>query len=591
MHQKHVTTIMLSIILLIVSCKTDNKQQEASVNYKRVENEVVIHSKAEPDRLNPFLTTSSYSGRILRFIFAPLVDVDPKDLVIKPYLAKSLPEVSKIDYGPYAGNNAYTYEIREEAQWDNGSPVLASDYLFTMKALFNPLVASEEYRNALNFISDVKIYTENPKKFTVFTQSENMNSILYGGWYVYPEYNYDPDGLLKDIPLSDLTNPEKAKALSESNEALATFADAFNSNKYSREKGSISGCGPYEFDEWVSGQRIVLKKKENWWGNAFKDESSLFDAGPDKLIYSVIPEDITAFTALKDEDIDVMGAIPDAQFAELEQNEEFLSKYNLYRAPTLSTGYIGLNNQSPKLEDKRVRQAIAHAVNVDEIIQTLKNGAATRSVGPINPARPYFNKNLKGYEYNIEKAKALLKEAGWEDTNNNGIVDKVINGELTELNIELLVAAQAAVIKNISLIAQSSAKPAGINFELITKEFNVIRQDHMRTGDYEAFVLSATADMGSYDPYQYWHTASSGNIAKFGSAETDALIEELRSTVDLDKRNELYMKFQEIIHEEQPWVFLYTPQQNIAVHKRFDNVEPTLARPGYFENQFAINLK
>ena len=592
MHQNQLTTILLCLLLAAISCKTDSNQQEgADVPYKRVENEVVVHSKAEPDRLNPLLSTSSYSGRVLKFIYAPLVDIDPQEVKLKPVLAKALPSVEKVDYGPYAGNNAYTYEIKEEATWPNGNPVLASDYLFTLKALFNPLVASEPYRNALNFVGDVEIDSDNPRKFTVFMQAQNMNAVYYSGWYVYPEYVYDPDGLMKDVALADLTNPEQAKQLSESNENLAKFADAFNSNQYSREIGSVVGAGAYELTEWESNQRIVLTKKTDWWGEKYAEENNMFKANPDKIIYKIVPEDITAITTLKDEEMDVMGAVPDAQTAELQENEDFLQKYNILQAPTLSTGYLGLNNTSPKLEDKRVRQAIAHAINVEEIMETVKNGAATRSVGPINPARPYFNKSLKAYDYNAEKARALLKEAGWEDTNNDGTVDKMINGEQTELSIQILVAAQAAVIRDIALISQSSAKKAGINFELVTKEFNVIRREHMMTGDYEAYVLSATADIGYYDPYQYWHTASGANVAKFGNAETDALIEELRSTVDEDRRIELYMQFQEIIHDEQPWVFLYTPKQNIVVHKRFDNVVPSLARPGYFENQFKLNLK
>ena len=112
----------------------------------------------------------------------------------------------------------------------------------------------------------------------------------------------------------------------------------------------------------------------------------------------------------------------------------------------------------------------------------------------------------------------------------------------------------------------------------------------MATGDYESYVLSATADIGLYDPYQWWHTEGT-NVAKWGSAETDDLIERLRSSTDEAARTQLYMEFQEIIHNEQPWIFLYSPYQYIAVHKRFDNVEPALARPGIFPNQFVLNLK
>ena len=584
-------SVLLLLLLVSASCTSDQAAEEAVVDYKRTTNDVLVHAKAEPDRLNPMLTVNSYASRALKYIFTPLVGYDPEELVLKPVLAKSLPERTVPESGPYAGTPAFTYEIREEAVWDNGSPVLASDYVFTLKAMFNPAVQSNVYRSILGFIVDAEIDSENPRRFTVYTNEVNMNASYYAGWYVYPEYIYDPEGLMKDIALSELTDPYNAKKLLESDERIQQFAEAFNSPKFAREKGFVAGSGAYSMEHWITGQELKLIRKKNWWGDRFSEENNLFKAGPDQITYVFIPDENTAVATLKDEGLDIMGVIPEKQFQELAKNEAFMERYNLYRAPTLSTGYIGLNTESPKLDDKRVRQAVAYSLDMDEMIQILKNGEAIKCVGPVNPNMPYHKKDLNPYTQDIEKAKALLEEAGWTDSNKNGIVDKEIDGEQTELNIKILVPVQSEVMKNIALMIADYGKLAGIGFELTNIDFNVMLGQDVPSGNFEAFILSASADLSWFNPYQYFHSESQGNYSRFRSDVVDKIIEELITTPDDERRMALYDEFQEIINEEQPWVYLYSTKQGIAVHKRFDNVKVTTARPGYYESNFELKDK
>ena len=588
-YHKHILKgVFITLSLIAFSCKSD-QTSETTEQENKLQSTILVHAKAEPDRLNPMLTVNSYAGRTVKYIFSPLLTYDPESIELVPVLAKALPEVSTQQDGPNAGMPAYTYEIKEEATWDDGSPVVASDYVFTLKAMFNPAVASEIYRSILGFIVDVEIDEANPRKFTVYTNQSNMNGMYYAGWYVYPEHIYDPEGLLKDVSLNELTDSEKAAALMESNPNLKTFGEAFNDSKFAREKGFVSGSGPYTFEGWTTGQQLELVKKEDWWGSKFEGENNLFKADPYKITYKFIPDDNTAVASLKDEEIDIMGAIPETQFQDLEKNEDFLKKYNLFRVPTLSTGYIGLNNESPKLEDKRVRQALAYTIDVDEIIDVIKDGAAKKCVGPINPNLPYFNKSLEQYNKNTEKARALLKEAGWEDTNNNGIVDKEIDGEVTDLNIEFLVPVQSNIMVDIAEMVKEYGKEAGIEFTVNKIDFNIMMSKNVAQGDFEAYILSGSADVSLFNPYQYFHSASKGNYARYKSEEADAIIDKIIKTTDDNERLRLYMEFQEMINEEQPWLYLYSPVQGLAVHKRFGNVIPTVHRPGYYEANFELS--
>jgi peptide/nickel transport system substrate-binding protein len=567
---------------LPVSCK---KGPSTATNYKRTSNAAIIRIEGEADRLNPLLITTDNGRIVVDNIFMNLLTYDPVTLQLQPDLAKSLPQTEDIRSGPYAGGIAYSFEILDEATWDNGAPVTAKDYIFSLKAVANPLVNAAPLRSYLEGFGGVEIDPTNPKKFRVFLDEKNyLGEETVGGLFpVLPEYLFDPKGLLKDIPLTDLLDPEKADALAENDQRLKQFADAFNSEAYSRDPTIIKGCGPYELLLWETDQRVILGKKANWWGKKIPRLA----VGPDSLIFKPIPNPATALAALQNEEIDAMAGILPEDFRRLEQDSLFKQRYQLFTVNSLAYYYIGVNARKPLLSEKAVRQALAHIIDADEIIREVFQGFGERIAAPVPPSANYYPKKLKPIQFNLEKAKGLLAAAGWKDTNNNGIVDKVLDGKRVELSVAYLLNASSETSRNIGLLIQDNARRAGVEIRLEAKEPTVLLEQ-LRERNFE--LISAGRTLSPlWNPLQNWHTQGDNRYG-FGDATTDALIDEILQSMDEKQRNDKIGKLLDRIYDEQVEIFLFAPNDRIAIHKRFDAVTTSFT-PGFVPELLMLNLK
>lgn len=574
---------------LFFSCKTDPKNTSTTAAENKAFT-VVTQLPAEPDMLLPCVSTSGYSSPITNQIFSNLINYDTRTLKPAPMLIKALPKTEEVKEGKYKGLLSSVFEIHEEAVWDNGTPVTGHDVDFTIKAILNPKVPAAPYRAIAMSFRDLIIDEKNPKKFSVIAENYFLSDLIFADIPVLPEYNYDSKGIMKNFTIAQLSDKDGVVKLAEKDTRLQEFATEFTSEKYAREKGFVQGCGPYELEEWISGQRIVLKKKKNWWGTKLAAKYPLLQANPETIIYRPIADMTTATTELKSGSVDLMSVISSQEFSGLKESAEAQSKLNFHEPLTLIIYYMGLNTQRPLLSDKRVRRAIAHVLDLDEIIQTVAYGYAKRVVGPFHPSRAYYADDLPLIDLNVEKAKSLLKEAGWEDTNGNGIVDKMVNGERKEMKLEYLATPNNGIGQQIGLLIQPVARQAGIEIEIVNKEFNLIRAAKAKR-DFDMTIGGWSQDPSTDDPYQKWHTdsdsPSGGNQFGFGNERSDEIIEEIRTLVSEERRKELYKELQEIIYEEQPCIFLYAPSGRIAINKKFD-YEPSVRKPWVFENEMKL---
>lgn len=249
--------------------------------------------------------------------------------------------------------------------------------------------------------------------------------------------------------------------------------------------------------------------------------------------------------------------------------------------------FIMINTTDSRLEDKRVRRALAHLLNLEEVYNTVYGGDKNPVATPIHTTKPYYNKNLAAITYNVDKAKALLQEAGWADTNNNGVLDKKIDGELQELNLRLTHSQSFNDYINIAALFQESAKPAGVNIIPTPMESRPLQQGWVQK-DYDLSFSGSNWYPIHKNLYQKWHSKSRGNYPAFGTTESDALIEEINKTIDEDKLAELYTRFQEIIYDEQPVIFINTASDHILVNKKYGNITTSSVPPRVFVNEFAL---
>lgn len=579
----------------ILSCQ--NSAEEESKDYsslpysgtKTAVNELIVHELSDPDKLNPICSQGAGSTYIEHCIFMYLLDVDKEKLEVIPWLAKERPTITTLEEGgPY--KLKIDYEIRAEAKWDNGSDVTGYDVAFTYKAVKNPLVDAEHQRPYIDFITHIEIDQSNPKKFSFYTKELNYAAEFSSGGvlYILPEYIYDPKGLMKDYSLKELSDDEAVLKFRNETKFIQ-FAEDFNSEKFQREVGFVEGCGPYSFESWETGQRIILKKKKNWWGNALSGVKS-FENYPEKIIYEIINDQITAITAMKDEQIDLMRSVPPFDFSNLKDEEQFNSKYFVMNPKFLSYTYIGLNMRNDILKDKLVRKALASCVNVPQIIDILYYGYAQPIASFVHPSKPYYNKLIAPYELNLELARELLNQAGWEDLNNDGILEKEINGKIVPLKLSMKYNSGNDVREKICIFLKENAKKVGIEIEIEAREWSVYL-DECTNHDFDMYVLGWVQEAVLDDPKQLFHTEAyngGSNYPGFGNAYTDNLIDELRQEMDDDKRGLMMAELQAIVHDEVPYIFLFTPDNLLCINKRFGNARAYLARPGYEERELIL---
>lgn len=583
MSLKNISVVgMLSISsILLFSCGGSDSKESKSTNNSNPE--VISHELSDAQMLNPVNYSDAGAGYIITNIFQTLLAIDFKTLELVPVVAQSRPEIETLP----EGGMKITYQIRPEAKWDDGSPITAKDIEFALKVIKCPKVDNANNKPYYEFITDM-IFYDDPKKFSFITNDVYiLSEVMSGDMPLMPKSVYDPKGLLDEFTVKNIS--ERFDELS-SNPKILEFAENFNSEKYQREKDFIKGSGAYLLDEWQTGQKIVLKRKEKWWGDELKGTNCYFDAYPPKIIYQTINDQTTAIVALKAGNIDVMRGIKAKDFKELPKSKKFTDNFNAHTPQQMAYTYLGLNVRKPIFSNKKTRQALAHLVDVDKIIEVIAYGYGEKAIGPIHPAKKkQYNHNIKPYKYDPEKAKQLLAEAGWADTDGDGILDNTINGEKIKFEFTYLYNSGNDARKATGLLLQEECRKVGIKMDVIAQDWSIFLES-TKNHDFDMYYGAWISTPIPNDHKQIFHTSSyngGSNYTGFGNDYTDALIDSIRVEIDEDKRAKLNHKFQEILHDECSYIFLYYPLERIAIHKRFD-VETSPMRPGYWLGGFKV---
>jgi peptide/nickel transport system substrate-binding protein len=554
-------------------------------SYVPQNNEVRLHELSDADKLNPITYQDAGAGYILKHLFMTLLEIDFKSLELAPGLAKSRPLLEKDS----TGTLRITYELRPEARWDNGQPITAKDVEFSLKVIKTPKVDNQPNKPYYEFIGDMILYPDNPLKFTfVCNNTYLLAEASSGDFPILPSFKYDPQGILAKYSLAQLAKGGE-DLLNDPD--LIDFANEFNSEKFQREPAFIEGCGPYKLSQWLTGQRIVLERKKDWWGDELEGNGFRFQAYPQKLIYQTINDQTSALVSLKAGNIDVMRSIKSKDFAELPQSDKFVQNFNSHTQQQLAYTYIGLNIKKPQFSSVKTRQALAHLLDVDKMIKTLKYDQAQRVAGPIHPSKQRdYNNDIKPYPYDVEKARKMLAEDGWKDSNGDGVIDKVINGQKVEFSVVFTYNSGNDERKATALLFQEEARKVGINVNVVAQDWSVYL-DKQKNHDFDMFFGAWIGTPVPWDPKQIFHTESSNNGSNYvswGNSKTDALIDSIRYEIDEVKRSVLYKRFQVVLHEDVPYIFLWAPFERIAIHKKFTNADTYVMRPGYWEPGFRV---
>ncbi len=560
-------------LLMLVSCQeTEKVVSEGSLK---------VYLSRDPEKLNPVFNPKANAREVYQNIFVPLADYHPETLELYPILIESVPTGKMVNDSTVR----YTMSIRNDAVWTDGTEITGHDYAFTMKAIMHPRVNTPSWRSLISKIKAVNVDADNPKMFSVdMDQSNMLTKEIATTNYILPKHVYDPKGVLdsKTLAFFAQKNIEDLMALDST---LIDFANAFNDPINYRT--NLVNAGPYTLETWESDQYIVLKRKQNYWGDNYP-KNPFLQGFSQEIIFKIFADELTAFTNFKNGGMDVMKFKTSNYFLGLKDSSSTLSEnYNFESPQLMRYYYIALNHRRKGLDEPAVRKALAHALDVDALIKIIEKDYGSRSTGPIHPSKPYYNQALKPIEKDIETAKKWLSEAGWSDSNDNNILDK----DGTELSFDLL-ASPSELAQQVSLVFKEGCKQIGVNINIVQKSPRVFVRENVNTYDYDMAALAQTLDANPDDPSYRWHSSKAivggSNITGYSNQKNDQVIDEILMTKDEARRSALYKEFQELLYEDQAAIFLYSPTEKIAIRTNWEG-KGTSKRPGYLLNTFKKN--
>lgn len=575
----HINSILLFLLIVLFSIGSCNQKEQ------KEEYVLKIRLKDDVDCLNPIVSQSAVATQIEALIMVPMIEYHAHKLELSPLLVKSVPQI----IGSNDSSTIFACELLEEAKWDDGSPVLASDYSFTLKAALNPYIKNTSWRSFLKNLRAIQFDPAKPKAMEIHVAKNYMlGPEVSGNLNVYQESVYDSAKVMRNFSAADLIYKDSAAWTPQEHALLKSFADRFQSAEFC--KSTISGAGPYRIKSWDAGSRIVLEKKNNWWGSPLKDKDLMLEAKPDLIEYLIMPDEAATILALKEGSVDIATDISPRQFKSLKEDSIYRDKLSFHTVGFFKYSILELNTRNAGLDDVNVRKALAHICDLNTYINNLMEGFADPVTGPIHPLKYYYNKNLKSPEFDPKRAKSLLEQAGWSDSDRNGLLDKQLNGRKTQLSFRILTSG--AVSSRIGLLLKAEAEKIGIEIIPETKETALFIKDiNERNFDIAAVTVTQQAT-SLYDPFQIYHSSQSkpggGNRSGLHSPEVDSCINIIRNSTSDTERTQAYMRFQSLLSDYQCQIFLFSPQERIIANRRID-MKTIARRPGYLEN--SLDLK
>lgn len=474
-----------------------------------------FHLAQDPILLNPVIAEDAYSNVVCSRIFESLLERDRKTLKLKGMIAES--------WSISADKLTYTFKLRRDIKFHDGKLLTAADVLFSYEKMMSDAVPNAHKKV---YYRDVQSLTSPDAHSVVFRMKRPYAMALehLGGFEILPQHIYSEGDFMK----------------------------------HERNLRGPVGSGPYRFVEWKTGQRVTLVRFDDYWGE--KPEIR-------KLEFVIIKNDAVALQALKKGDLDSYNLRP-LQWTRQTNSEKFAREFEKIKYLATSYRYVGYNMRREPFNDRRVRLAMAHLMDLDRVKKTILEDLAERTTGPFLPQSLQYNKKLPPLEYDPAKALALLNEAGYAHDATGRLAK---DGRAFEF--ELMFPAGGGFADQMVSVIKEDFSKVGIRVEPRKLEFQTML-NKINERDFQAVMLGWSSGIES-DPFQLWHTSQKDkghNFTGFGDAESDALIERARLTFDDAQRNAIYHRFHARVYHDQPYTFLFTSYALIAVSKRFSNV-------------------
>ncbi|MBN3033412.1 MAG: peptide-binding protein [Candidatus Saganbacteria bacterium] len=456
--------------------------------------------------LNPILSTDSVSSAVEGAIFSGLVTVNEK-LEMVPDLAER--------WAVSPDGKTWTFHLRKNVRWHDGVPFTAADVKFTFDSILNPKVNSVRRSD---FIIDGK-----PIEFRVVDR-HTVQALLpqpFAPFLINAGIGIIPKHLLADKDI--------------------------NRARFNRRP---VGTGPFIFKEWRAGDRVTVERNSGYYlGKPLLKQ----------IVYKEIPDANSRLVALEAGEIDEAD-IPPKDYTRMKAARGV----NVYEYDALLYTYLGFNLANPKFADRRVRQALAYATDKKQLVGLIFRGLASPAYAPSAPVSWAYSDRVPKYDYDPEKARRLLKEAGKEN-----------------LEFTILVNQGNKEREKAAVILQQQYKKVGVKVNVRVLEWSALLKivnAPKDPKDFEAVIMGWSLGLDP-DAYAIWHSSQypkGFNFVKYKNPAADKLLEQGRTTIARNRRRAVYRRLWDLIAADQPYIFLWYPKIVTGVGERVGG----LSKPG-----------
>lgn len=504
----------------LVACSTDTPDHSAKVfdqSYPAQPGGTLISAMpSDPSSMIGMVAGESASLAIGSYLFNSLLKYD-QNLDLAGELAESWQVADD--------KKTITFKLKPDLQWADGKPLTSADILFTWQ-----LITDENTHSP--YASDYQLVTkaEAPDALTFIVHYSQPFAPALESW-----------ASLQVLPKHKLAGQDIR---------TTSFAQKPLGSHY------------YQLKEWRHGEYIKLEKNP---------KSVLGPANIDHLIERIIPDPAAQFLELMADNIDSMSMDPITYARIIPSRPALQARLNQFKELGNSYTYLGFNLKRKPFDDLRVRKAINYAIDKQEIIDGVYLGLGITIASPYKPGTRWSNPDLIPYTFDPAKAKQLLAEAGFEDTNGDGVVDR--DGK--KLSFEILTNLGNKQREKTAVIIQRRLKEVGIETHIRTLEWASLLTNFIKPGDFDAVVMGWGLGLDP-DQYNIWHSSQQKpgqfNFIGYNNPAVDKLLEQGRLEFDPEKRMQIYHEFAKVLYEDSPLVYLSAGYGLTAIHKRVHGI-------------------
>ncbi len=491
--------------------------------------EVTIHMYTEPPSLNPIIHSDWWGAVLVDHVYDALVDIDPyddPDFRYTPGLAERW-EISD-------DRLTYTFHLRKGVRWHDGKPFTARDVIATYTKVMDPTTKAVHIRA---YMKGLKKY-EALDDYTVRFQWEQPYFLAmsepFAGLFIQPAHVIEK---LSGTQYNEAsTNPLMRHPI---------------------------GTGPFRFVEWESNQKVVLTRNDDYWGKR---------PHLDRLIFRIVKELDVALQLAERGELDVVTRVLDEAWVRMDSPK---LRQNFYRSKYYDANYawIGWNQLRPFFKDRRVRLALTMLIDRPGIIGKLAYGLPMPTTCHFYWKSRACDPELKPPPHDPLAAVKLLEEAGWRDTDGDGIRDQ----DGIAFRFFFMLPASSVWAERMATLMKSDFSRAGIDLVVQKVEWSAFTR-RLRDQEFDACTLIWGGGPRG-DPTQIWHSSSiegGSNYIGFSNPKADALMDQAKVIFDDDRRNAIYRQFSRLLYEEQPYTWLYVRPRLSLVSRRLRGVRETL---------------